>query len=435
MCTISIRVDYTSTSPISTAQAICKHTTLQTTNTYSITPPASPQDVLMLPLITIAGTYELKIRLVNQEGLTIESAPTTFLIGDCGGNRPPVANAGPNLTVTANNPVILNGAASSDPDGNGLTYLWSFAPGQQVIQGASIVSPNAVTTEVTGLSTNATFRLTVSDINYASDYDDVLVTVSQLQTTPAHITGLTITPTSLSAQTSQVTITAATLNPSGVGNLKYEFDMNGSKVPSFVNSKTYYRSQLSTNNTVKVRLIAADGNNFATNIVPLSFYLPSTNTGGGGGGSFMAGTPVRMADGTLSDIETIQAGDSLKGSKGSVTVTNVITYESEARKYRLNNSDYFVTETHPIMTTEGWKSFNPEKTREIVPSIEVNLLRQGDVLVKENGELVVLDNEDFITVTCQVYNFAVDGTHDFYANGYLVHNKLIEQLSPNTSLE
>jgi hypothetical protein len=50
-------------------------------------------------------------------GLTVTNAPI---------NRPPVANAGADQSVNAGAIVQLNGAASSDPDGNSLSYAWTF---------------------------------------------------------------------------------------------------------------------------------------------------------------------------------------------------------------------------------------------------------------------------------------------------------------------
>ncbi len=43
------------------------------------------------------------------------------------GNRPPVANAGPDQTVHVGQTAYLNGGGSSDPDGDALRYAWSFA--------------------------------------------------------------------------------------------------------------------------------------------------------------------------------------------------------------------------------------------------------------------------------------------------------------------
>jgi hypothetical protein len=161
-----------------------------------------------------------------------------------------------------------------------------------------------------------------------------------------------------------------------------------------------------------------------------TFTVTQASSGGSGGGSFLAGTLVRMSDGSLQKVENIKLGDELKGSEGNVKVINVLIYKSDAKKYRLNDETYFVTETHPIMTDKGWKSFNPEKTKLIVPTIEVSLLQKGDVLIKEDGKQEVLSNTDFITGSHLVYNFSVDNTNDYYANGYLVHNKIIAAITP-----
>ena len=65
----------------------------------------------------------------------------------------------------------------------------------------------------------------------------------------------------------------------------------------------------------------------------------------------------------------------------------------------------------------------PEKTRKESPGLEVSQLEIGDTLITEHGEVILkaLDKEWGETT---VYNFNVTNTHDFWANGYLVHNVL-----------
>jgi PKD repeat protein len=95
-------------------------------------------------------------------------------------NQPPVADAGPNQTVTLGSggtaDVKLDGSGSSDPDGDALTYTWTggFQGGS-----ASGVSP---TVTFTAAGTH-TVTLTVDD-GLATDTDTVRITVRAADTAP-----------------------------------------------------------------------------------------------------------------------------------------------------------------------------------------------------------------------------------------------------------
>ena len=139
--------------------------------------------------------------------------------------------------------------------------------------------------------------------------------------------------------------------------------------------------------------------------------------------SFIAGTKITMADGTLKNIELLKKGDKVISSGGETVVEKIHKYSTEEAVYSLNGSRYFVTGSHPFMTLGGWKSFHPENTRRKVPEIKVSQLKIGDTLLRENGESELLEKFDSINGTHEVYNLRVKGSHDFYADGYWVHNK------------
>jgi hypothetical protein len=87
-------------------------------------------------------------------------------------NRPPVAEAGADVTVEASSPqgatVVLDGAGSTDPESDALTFAWAWPGG----------SADGVTARVTLPQGTHVVTLTVSDAYGAVSTDSVTVTVA-----------------------------------------------------------------------------------------------------------------------------------------------------------------------------------------------------------------------------------------------------------------
>ena len=150
--------------------------------------------------------------------------------------------------------------------------------------------------------------------------------------------------------------------------------------------------------------------------------LDSKEPRDGGSGCFIAGTKVKTPQG-LRNIEEIKPGEKIITSGGVEKVMKKYEINFKGKLYAFNGSDnYFVTETHPFMTLEGWKSFDPKGSRKESPGIKVSQLKTGDTLLRKDGSQEKLESFDWKYGETKVYNFGVNGTNDFYANGYWVHN-------------
>src|SRR2546429_6732665 len=110
-------------------------------------------------------------------------------------NRPPTANAGADQAVNPGATVVLDGSASSDPDGDQISFSWRQTAGPTItLQGASTANPSfnapAVTTQT--VLTVLTFELRVSDGSLQSAPATVHVVIDQsgqIFNTPIKLSG------------------------------------------------------------------------------------------------------------------------------------------------------------------------------------------------------------------------------------------------------
>lgn len=125
--------------------------------------------------LDVEGQWE--IQLTVSDG--VAEASDTVLVNAVSSNGAPVANAGTDRVVYVGTAVNLDGSASTDPDGDTLTYLWNFASrpsGSSAVLSDPTAERPAFLPDVAG---NYVVQLTVSDGALSGGPDSVLVTAEE----------------------------------------------------------------------------------------------------------------------------------------------------------------------------------------------------------------------------------------------------------------
>lgn len=150
----------------------------------------------------------------------------------------------------------------------------------------------------------------------------------------------------------------------------------------------------------------------------------------GSTGCFVAGTKVTMADGTEKVIEKVKEGDAVLAwdfSKNAPVEAEVVEIWSGHKDnlYKINDTE--VTDIHPFWVIgKGWAAVAPASSSE-KHGIDVAEFAVGDEMMKLDGsaeKVNAIEKKESDGET--VYNLAkIETYHNFFANGVLVHNKVI----------
>ncbi len=137
---------------------------------------------------------------------------------------------------------------------------------------------------------------------------------------------------------------------------------------------------------------------------------------------FVAGTPVRMADGSERPIEKVRVGD--KVLSYDLTTHKVVAAEvthtfvhapALAHRTVIVNGTLVATPNHPFYANGGWRP--------------AGKLHPGDTLLRLGPESQVSPTQvrtlRFGPGGMRTFNIEVAGTHDYFARDVLVHNKPI----------
>ena len=162
-----------------------------------------PSDSITKVKTLVAGNYQFELKVTDNGGLSSKDTVQVIVNDPSIPNRPPVANAGGDQTITLpTNTVNLDGSASTDPENNITGYVWTKISGPTSF---NIVNLNAVQTQVTNLIQGIyQLELKVTDAGGLFSKDTIQVTSQSV-----------VPPPSLSCNISNRPIIQAQLIPLG----------------------------------------------------------------------------------------------------------------------------------------------------------------------------------------------------------------------------
>ena len=138
-----------------------------------------------------------------------------------------------------------------------------------------------------------------------------------------------------------------------------------------------------------------------------------------GGGCFLEGTPILMADGSVREISSVRIGDTLLTSSPDGTavpsrVREIFSLDvNEYLEVDIGGMALRVTAEHPFFVGDGqFKS--------------ISSLKPGDAVYAFDGHALSLRriaSIKLVKAKAIVYNLSADSPHTFVAGGMLVHNK------------
>lgn len=150
---------------------------------------------------------------------------------------------------------------------------------------------------------------------------------------------------------------------------------------------------------------------------------------------FIAGTKITMENGGLKNIEEVKVGDKVKTvdpanmQVASERVIRIFVHpaSNDLIKITFSNGQATTnTKSHPYWAEgKGWSSVDPGPFKD-TRGINAKQLLAGDTCtLLKNGQMVavkILKIENLPNLLVPTYNFEVNKTHCYFANGILVHN-------------
>ena len=136
-----------------------------------------------------------------------------------------------------------------------------------------------------------------------------------------------------------------------------------------------------------------------------------------GGGCFLAGTPILMANGGTKPIEDVSVGDFVVAFEESNEPSSLkIASKRVSRIFSTQTTDVILfdglgaTAGHVFLTQNGFKTLG-------------KAIEENERLISTSGQQVEIEDAIRLNRKLDVFNIEVEGFHTFFAGGFAVHNK------------
>src|SRR6267143_2156136 len=271
----------------------------------------------------VAGMYVFRLTVTDNQGAQGSDDATVTV--NPAANVPPVANAGPDQTITLPaNSVVLNGSGT-DSDGSIASYSWTKISGGA----ATMINANTASLTASGLTAGTyVFRLTVTDNQGAQASDNATVTVNPAANMP---------PVANAGGNKTITLPAnsVVLNGSGTDSdgsiASYSWTKISGGAATMINANTASLTASGlTAGTYVFRLTVTDNqgaqasDDATVTVNPAANVPPVANAGGNKTITLPANSVVLNGSGTDSD-GSIASYLWTKVSGGAATLTNANT--------------------------------------------------------------------------------------------------------------
>ena len=333
-------------------------------------------------------TYAFEVRAANLNGHGAAAAASATT-----NNQPPTADAGTVQTVDEGDAVTLDGSASSDPERQPLTYVWTQTAGTLVSLSATTVSMPTFTAPDLVANETLTFSLTVNDGAQDSTADTVTVTVRADNDAPTADAGTDQTVD----EGDTVTLDGSASTDPESQSLTYAWTQTAGTTVSLSSSSaaepTFTAPDLAANATLTFSLTVNDGAQDST-----ADTVTVTVRADNDAPTADAGTDQTVSDGTLVTLDG--SGSTDDGGSGSLTYawtqtagTTVTLSSATAASPTFTAPELVANETLTFSLT-----VNDGALGSAADTVDVTVTAEDDAPTADAGTDQTVDEGDTVTL-------------------------------------